>query len=99
MVTHPAVKDAGVIGVEEEGVGELPTAFIVKQPHKEVSEAELLEFVAGGYPIKQLLTIIAVYVRYVLKYVNAHNYAMIMRYGASDSDGGISAEPSIDCDW
>jgi acyl-CoA synthetase (AMP-forming)/AMP-acid ligase II len=47
LLTHPAVKDAGVTGVPDEEAGELPLAFIVKQPEAFVTEGELITYVAG----------------------------------------------------
>lgn len=47
MLTHPAVKDAGVTGVPDEIAGELPMAFVVKQPEASLTEEELVKYVAG----------------------------------------------------
>jgi len=47
LLTHPAVKDAGVTGVPDEEAGELPLAFVVKQPEAYVTERELITYVAG----------------------------------------------------
>jgi acyl-coenzyme A synthetase/AMP-(fatty) acid ligase len=47
LLTHPAVKDAGVIGVPDEAAGELPLAFVVKQPKASVTKEELITYVAG----------------------------------------------------
>ena len=52
MLTHPAVKDAGVTGVPDEEAGELPLAFIVKQPEAFVTEGELITYVAGEICVK-----------------------------------------------
>ena len=59
LLTHPKVKDAAVIGVPDERCGELPVAFIVRQPlgkgEKPVSEEELIQFVASQTsPAKRL---------------------------------------------
>ncbi|KAF2899749.1 hypothetical protein ILUMI_06433 [Ignelater luminosus] len=47
LLTHPCIKDAAVIGIPDEVAGELPAAFIVKQPGKQVTEKEVYDYVAG----------------------------------------------------
>jgi acyl-coenzyme A synthetase/AMP-(fatty) acid ligase len=47
LLTHPGVKDAGVTGVADEEAGELPLAFVVKQPEANVTKEELITYVAG----------------------------------------------------
>ncbi|KAI8438594.1 hypothetical protein MSG28_011041 [Choristoneura fumiferana] len=55
LLEHPAVRDAGVTGVPDPLAGELPTAFVVKQPSHEVTEKDLINFVASKVsPWKQL---------------------------------------------
>lgn len=46
LLRHPQVKDVGVVGKPDALVGELPTAFVVKKPGSNVSEKELVDFVA-----------------------------------------------------
>uniref|UniRef100_A0A182T271 Luciferin 4-monooxygenase n=1 Tax=Anopheles maculatus TaxID=74869 RepID=A0A182T271_9DIPT len=49
LLTHPAVLDAAVIGVPDEAAGELPLAFVVRQPNDAgaaVTEPEIVKFVA-----------------------------------------------------
>jgi acyl-CoA synthetase (AMP-forming)/AMP-acid ligase II len=41
------VKDAGVIGIPDEKAGELPVAFVVKQPNQDVTEEEIVRYIAG----------------------------------------------------
>ena len=49
LLTHPGVKDAGVIGVPDEIAGELPLAFVVKQPGSNVTKEEIIKYIAGNY--------------------------------------------------
>lgn len=46
LLTHSGVKDAAVIGVPDERCGELPVAFIVRQDGRDMSEQELMDYVA-----------------------------------------------------
>ncbi|KOB74496.1 Luciferin 4-monooxygenase [Operophtera brumata] len=43
---HPGVREASVVGKPDPVYGELPTAFIVRQPGFNVSEKELVDFIA-----------------------------------------------------
>lgn len=45
LLTHPKVKDCGVIGIADENAGELPMAFVVKQPNEILSESEIKGFI------------------------------------------------------
>lgn len=47
LVNHPKVLEAGVVGLPDEYAGELPLAFVVKDPGVEVTEKELQDYVAG----------------------------------------------------
>ena len=47
LLRHDAVADVGVIGVPDVEAGELPKAYVVKKPDKQVTEKELQDFVAG----------------------------------------------------
>nr|XP_022919121.1 luciferin 4-monooxygenase-like isoform X2 [Onthophagus taurus] len=46
LISHPNVKAACVVGKPDEFAGELPTGFVVKQPNSNVTEEELIQFVA-----------------------------------------------------
>jgi acyl-CoA synthetase (AMP-forming)/AMP-acid ligase II len=46
LLTHPAVADAAVVAHPDEEAGEIPRAFIVRQPGDETSAEELMAYVA-----------------------------------------------------
>lgn len=53
ILTHPNVKDVGVIGIPDETAGELPMAFVVKQGN--CTENDIINFVAAKIsPAKRL---------------------------------------------
>ncbi|XP_044728018.1 4-coumarate--CoA ligase 1-like [Chrysoperla carnea] len=45
LLQNPKIKDAGVIGVPDERSGELPLAFVVRQPNSNITELEVAKFV------------------------------------------------------
>jgi acyl-CoA synthetase (AMP-forming)/AMP-acid ligase II len=61
LLTHPAVADAGVIGVADDEAGEVPVGFIVCKHGQEVTEEAIMEFVAGQVAsYKQIRSVIFV---------------------------------------
>ena len=46
LLTNPKIRDSGVIGIPDEDSGELPLAFVVKQPGVTLTEKEVQDFVA-----------------------------------------------------
>ncbi|KAF5270232.1 hypothetical protein FQA39_LY08446 [Lamprigera yunnana] len=49
ILVHPAVKDCAVVGIPDERCGELPLAYVVRQPDANITESEIATFVAGNY--------------------------------------------------
>ncbi|OXU30119.1 hypothetical protein TSAR_003795 [Trichomalopsis sarcophagae] len=47
LLTHPEIKDAAVVGLPDEVAGELPIAFVVKQPNAKVTADAVLKYVNG----------------------------------------------------
>ncbi|MDQ6606303.1 MAG: hypothetical protein M3Z06_07125 [Actinomycetota bacterium] len=48
LITHAAVQEAAVIGVEDAEFGQRLAAFVVRKPGLALSEDELREFVKGN---------------------------------------------------
>lgn len=46
LLTNSKIADAAVVGYPDDDAGELPKAFVVRQPDAELSEQEVLDFVA-----------------------------------------------------
>lgn len=47
LLTHPQIQDAGVVGVPHEKYGEVAIGFVVKQPKAQITENDVIEFIAG----------------------------------------------------
>ncbi|KAF2879338.1 hypothetical protein ILUMI_26849 [Ignelater luminosus] len=47
LLRHPCIRDAAVVGVSDETVGELPAAFVVKQSGTQITENEVIDYIAG----------------------------------------------------
>ena len=55
LLTHQKIQDVAVIGKPDEEAGELPMAFVVKQANVELSENDVIQFVAERVsPAKKL---------------------------------------------
>lgn len=46
LLTHPAIKDAAVVGILDDQAGELPRAVVVLKPDASATEEEIAQFVA-----------------------------------------------------
>jgi acyl-CoA synthetase (AMP-forming)/AMP-acid ligase II len=68
LIQHPAVKDAGVIGIPDEKAGELPAAFVVKQPNEDVTEEEIVRYIAGIVDTKTVCDTSSLEMFYFRKY-------------------------------
>ncbi|KAG4075442.1 hypothetical protein HA402_015095 [Bradysia odoriphaga] len=48
LLSNPKVKDCCVIGIPDEKAGELPFAYVVKQPGVQLTDQEIVQFVADN---------------------------------------------------
>ncbi|KAK4884446.1 hypothetical protein RN001_000717 [Aquatica leii] len=55
LLKHPSVKDCGVIGIPDDRCGQLPSALVVRKPNSDVTEEELIKFVAEKISIHKQL--------------------------------------------
>jgi len=56
LLTHPDVQDCGVIGIPDEQVGELPFAFVVKEENSQITEVEIVKYVADRISVHKRLS-------------------------------------------
>lgn len=51
LLTHPGIKDAGVVGVPDTEGDELILGFVVRQPGVNLTKEDVIEFVAGEFVV------------------------------------------------
>ncbi|KAK2171955.1 hypothetical protein NP493_1012g00002 [Ridgeia piscesae] len=68
LLTHPAVADAGVIGLPDLRAGELPAAFVVPKAGVTASEAEIRTFVDSGCQMFDMASDLYVVIKKVAPY-------------------------------
>lgn len=49
LLTHDQIKDAAVIGIPNDKCGEIPFAFVVRQPNATIVEKDVIKYVAGMF--------------------------------------------------
>lgn len=49
LLTHEEIRDAAVIGIPDEYAGELPMAFVVLAEQSNLTETDIIKFVAGKF--------------------------------------------------
>lgn len=54
LLTHPQIRDVGVVGLPNELTGEAAFAFVVKQPGAKISENDIITFVASKFYRKHI---------------------------------------------
>ena len=47
LLSHPAIADSAVIGLQDEGSGEIPKAFVVIKEGESPTSEEIMRFIAG----------------------------------------------------
>ncbi|KAK1382569.1 4-coumarate--CoA ligase-like 5 [Heracleum sosnowskyi] len=47
LLTHPQILDSAVIPIEDEETGEIPMAYVVRAPASELTEEQVIQFVAN----------------------------------------------------
>ncbi|KAK7316110.1 hypothetical protein VNO77_34836 [Canavalia gladiata] len=50
LQSHPEINDAAVIPYPDEEAGQVPMAFVIRQPQSSLGEAEIIDFVAKQVP-------------------------------------------------
>ncbi|KAL0421536.1 UNVERIFIED_CONTAM: 4-coumarate--CoA ligase-like 5 [Sesamum latifolium] len=46
LISHPAILDAAVIPYPDEDAGQIPAAFVVRQPGSTINDSQIMDFVA-----------------------------------------------------
>ncbi|CAI8612206.1 unnamed protein product [Vicia faba] len=62
LQSHPEIKDAAVVPYPDEDAGQVPLAFVVRQPQSSMGEAEIIDFVAKQVaPYKKIRRVVFVH--------------------------------------
>lgn len=78
LLQHPAVLDAGVVGRPSPVVEELPTALIVKQPGVNITEQELIDYVAKE--VNFILDILEYHLEYNIQMISRQDFYLTSHY-------------------
>ncbi len=57
LLTHPAVREAGVTAIPDQEAGELPRGYVSLKEGHQATEDEILQYVAGIYLNRNYLNI------------------------------------------
>ncbi|RZC38063.1 AMP-binding domain containing protein [Asbolus verrucosus] len=67
LLGNPKIKDVGVVGVPNEEAGELPLAFVVKKEGADLTEKEIIDFVAERVSSQKRLRVGVIFVSVIPK--------------------------------